>query len=441
MAYVSDVPKVDSALVKIQVVLWVVFVFAGGQNMGAPATIMNNDIVTFEQFVRSFEQNGSRVIVQTVAGRSGSLFLQSLFDGHPDILMYPGVINFYSTVTLIMGQDLSCWQSVLLESIETWKDIFQEYNIYSKVGRKGNECTDIDSCRILELVKQAIGETVPDRRTLFLAFHYAVGIYFNIDLLRVRIIYFHEHSGYIPPRVLDEIITDFPGCKMLCITRDPRSNYLSIVRWTKNRNQYCQITDRCWRWYLRYLQAINDYSDYFLIIRLEDIQRYREAYVMKLAELLSVDYNDSLLETTFCGKLWWGDNYSTLQSGFRNSAANGSWHRELSRIKVTVLEILLKDELAALGYSAQYQNFGLMHILALLLLPFWQIDDIKSLFIQLRHKNRNTTGMREKVCNLSFLVSQLCLSFRFGFPELIRFLFRGRRNYAHIPDVIVRVDA
>jgi len=399
--------------------------------------------ISFPAFVSSFESKGGKVIIQTVMGRSGSMLVHSLFDGHPHILSYPGPINFYDTIAPDIANHQTDWQHSIKETLDAWNAIMKPYNIHKNLGPDGNDELNINNKTIIEEMARATEGLKMDRRTLFLAVHYAVGVSLGRNLEDIRVIYEQEHTTLLTDEQVNCVRQDFANHKFLCITRDPRSNYLSIVNWKKKREQMNMdfwIKQKytpgfhelmCCDWYVNFLALMNRNQTAFIILRLEDMQAGGAKYVQELVNLLGIQFHESLSTTTFGGYLWGGDSFSTRQTGFRNSAAEEIWRKRLSKVKQAIIEKLLSDEIAALNYRFFFKRPHWANTMAWLLLPFWNRDDsIKSF----KYAYYNRMKQEGKACT-KVVVQDLKIYVK-SIIKICKLLFFKKRNYQHIPDIL-----
>jgi hypothetical protein len=346
--------------------------------------------MTFPEFQQQFKDNNGKVVVQTVIGRAGSLFLQSLLDNHPQVLMYPGVLNFYESMWRDVSKKPAEWKSIVKEKIILWNNVMVPYNIHQNLGEGGNETININPDEIVSIMEGS-GSPGAGRRIFFLLLHYAVGVYFKKDLASVRVIYIHEHTVNVTGEMVAMMSEDFPDCKIICMVRNPLTNYPSIVNWERKRqtesgeiwkaNRYIEniFMDMGIFWYKRFLKVINSHHSNFVIIRLEDMQKHRQDYLQKICRLLAISDSETLNHTTFLGKEWHGDNFSPRQKGFRQSALASVEKSKLESMKQSLIIMLLKGEMNALGY--ELNAIGIFTRVKLwIIFPFWNFPDYRKIF-------------------------------------------------------------
>ena len=398
--------------------------------------------ITYEEFSNKFNEEKRGVLVQTVIGRSGSLFLQSLLDNHPEILMFPGVVNFFIEIHPQLKSKNTEWEDVIKETIGRWISILEPYNIHHNLGDEMTESIWIDTDEIISIMHNKCNlQDFPDSKTLFIALHYAIGVYFNIDLSCIKYIYVHEHTSEFNEANVKDIISLFPKAKIICSVKDPRANHLSIYKWLSKRksiqNKYWEESKyiknaysyMCYRWYRNMLALINKYHENFLIIRLEDIHTYRIGFLKSLCDFLEVKYHDNLLRSTFNSKIWSGDNFSAKKSGFRQNNTFDKWRSELSPYWNCFYELKLRNELKLLEYNLFNKKNILTILIVNLTFPFWYFYDIKHVL----EKKYYLTNENNKI-KLYIFFRELYLFI----VERIRLLISSLENIIYENNILLR---
>lgn len=346
----------------------------------------------FQEFKKRMENNELKVVFQMVVGRGGSLLMHSLLDTHPSVLTYPGILNFYTDIWPALqkspGKEIDC----ISEKMEFWIEEMQPYNINRYLGKENNEEIKINCKEIATNISILLNKDFTNRKSVFIALQYAIADYFGFDTVSLKVIYNHEHTTDPTPALAGAVISDWPNAKFLCMLRDPRSNYIALHNWEQKRieqqlhadesHRYIPglYADLCYFWYSKLIGTAIAFSDNFLVVRLEDLQKNRVTLLENLCQLLGIHYTDTMLQTTFLGKTWHGDNFSPKGSGIRNSADPKKWQSTLTELQKSVFEIVLKKELKILDYPFLYKGKFLRKIFSWLLFPFWFYDDWKRIF-------------------------------------------------------------
>lgn len=400
--------------------------------------------ITFDEFVSRVESNQTGIAFQLVIGRGGSLFLHSLLDNHPEILAYPGMLNFYESMAqrIEAGGDS---KTVIAEELTFWNEIMLPYNITHQLGADKNTVINIDAKQVAEETIKTAGSRIPERKYLFLALNYSLALFLKKDLDAVRLIYCQEHTSYPSEKIFSAALNDFPRAKFLCMVRDPRANYLSIKGWEEKRYhmnvkawevqkyQPGLFADLCIYWYASMLKLAEKYSSNFYFIRLEDVQSARTAYLQMLAKLLGIRYSDTMQETTFSGATWHGDNFAPKQQGFRTSANPSKWKSELSGMKQEIIDVILQKEIQALGYPSAEKGF-FHKLTAWILFPFWLWDDLAKIFLPEFYRFEKTKG--HSLAGSFFFTLRFHIKSTFA---LLKFIFSKSRIYTHVQHTILSV--
>lgn len=388
-------------------------------------------IPSFAQFKSRFESQGSRLIVMTPFGRGGVYFLQSLFDNHPEVLMYPGNFDYYNRVILSRPDWQSNWKQALYDTFD-----FIPKAVHMNIHVK------LDVPALMRMTEEALEGQPFDSRTLFLAAHYAVGRFMKRDLNAIGFIVLHDHHHPVSGETEAAIRKDFPDSSFLYTVRDPRSNYYAQRKVKKvlmaspgfeiKFQHFMTVT--CVGLYQHGLHLLNRFPGKAWIIRLEDIQAEKETYMRALANRLGVTFDPCLLQTTFGGIEWGGDAASTKpQPGFRKSADPKLWQNGLNPIRVAALEILLHEEIKALGYKPIHGPWSIYHWLAILFLPLWKYEDFDVLFS--REYFRYQSALRVPAWKVILRDALLYVRTELG---LLRRLFKQPPSYPGIPNTIFR---
>ncbi len=372
-------------------------------------------------------------------GRGGVYFLQSLFDNHPEVLMYPGNFDFYNRVVLSRTD----WQDHWRESLRgtfAYIPLATHMNINQGLGADGSGALNLDVDELMRLTKECLTTDRPDSRTLFLAAHYAVARFMKKDLSAVRCILLHDHHHPMSGETERAISRDFPESIFVYTVKDPRANYYSQRRAKKylmsqdgfdhlKFHHYMTIT--CVSLYQWGLNLLNGFPGRAWIVRLEDIQEQKEKFIRSLCRELGVTFRPSLLQTTFGGMEWRGDAASLApKSGFRKTADPKLWQDGLHPLRVAALDILLREEIRALGYHPVYGPRHAVYWLALLLLPFWKYEDYDVLFDRRYYEFKRQAVWR--------VVLQDVKQYLRSVVGLVKRLLSRPAHYPNVPAVIFK---
>ena len=366
--------------------------------------------------------------------RSGSDYLQSLLDGHPEILTFN--LNFRFLTEYL--RTASTWrnsETILSDFIDEFigKNLNRFVTIYhkeeaqDKLGKERNQSLRIDTFIFKKYFLELLKDSDINQRLVLLAIYGAYNLSLGRKLCDAKVFFHHAHNIYEAKRFKEV----FPNTKLITTIRDPRSAIVSTNKissnpkfkeWDNYRNFYLSLCMPIFEdpsansFFSGALQQdipfgpvqnkllIESIDKASLLVRLEDIPK--EEFLHALADYLGIKYLHSLALSTWGGLEWWGDSYSSKKlspSGWTENKTYNGWRKELSRKDLYIINNILHDILLKRGYEVnRITNFSLCTSMFLLLLPMKH---------ELRYLNPITIlktvikgTMREKLHAISFPV-------------------------------------
>lgn len=299
-------------------------------------------------YVENFDHKGINLAILGTPTRSGSFLLHSLLDSHDQILQIPVQHFFYFD-----------WQYLEMAHAdpESWIDRYQAGG-FALVGKKkglGPNCDisiDIQYAVIFDRMREAAQYIKPlSRKKLFLLFYFVYAQLRNQDLSKLKLILHHSHYlntafGYdtyqimrarwvnlealetiscrfapaVGTRQIDEILDaaleDFPKLKMLVTIREPMAGTYSFLKHLEGEqdSHVLNASDLSSFFNRSFYSLISGYSVLSLqerlgiqqckLVQFEALHTRTRALMMELSEYLSIDFQESLLESTFWGHQW-----------------------------------------------------------------------------------------------------------------------------------------
>ena len=333
------------------------------------------------------------VTIVALSSRPGTDFLQSLFDGHPQVLTFDGWLKFhlfyqnaisiYGTQNFIVG-NAGVVLTDRLSSIEP-KDFFYEfawnhlhkfnsrYDTLEKKDklRKNNEHNKVDIDTFVANAVNLIGNNKLSSRNTFLAVYgaYSLARGENLNLKKVLL-----HQAHLTPYI-PSLINDFPNTKVLGTVRDPR-HYATAINVYQNTIPISKINigtaNGLFRLMIDGPQPLSKIKNENIKISvLEKLHNNPERILRKICSWIGIDFNPVLLTSTWNGKEWHGDSLSKdinkIFDSNRYIITQKNWNKNLSLIDKIVIENLMKKEINNYGYVKHYKN-SLWYIITLLLI-------------------------------------------------------------------------
>jgi Sulfotransferase family len=272
-------------------------------------------------------------------GRSGSVFLHSLFDSHPEVLTVPA-----SRLNAFHARQ---WPSIVLEpDVRAMARCFIALNPSVFDGREDRwfEGLDamgpgrdtplaVDANAFVAELERLLGEQTPvTRRRFFLAAHLAYALARGEDVSRKTTVVYHLHSpeAYVN---IEAALEDFPDLRAVGVTREPVRSALSYLRKNLLAARAWQAVDRCQYQQLAPAGAFNfvyrhqligwrellaRYAIPFHAVRIEDLNRDAAGQMRAVAAFAKIGWHPCLTESTFNGLSYGGDQLAVGQS---NAAA------------------------------------------------------------------------------------------------------------------------
>jgi hypothetical protein len=390
-------------------------------------------------------------------GRSGTIFIGSLLDSHPQMLTVPGIQNMWLYAFLLEHPDAD--ESLLLElffdAFSGWFEpdvhLLMTYGL-NQLGDRASEfaCIPRRVFRMyLEKLLPRLGGGL--RRRFFVAVHLAHALTRGQAMQPRMVILFHSHDQ--PQRYIRPLLQDFPGgLRFLHTVREPVRAIESLVRALLYRRRAADIFPVALGHFLadcsmpvtRYTAGVQPghaIRPYFSqnrapsrVLRLEDVHCKPEETLRLLCAWLGIDWDDCLLHSTFNGLPWWSSPESKRLSGFDPAIVSGNRTRFFSPLDIWRLRGLLSVRLALLGYPRQHSLLALLNAVTLPL----------SVWLPFRHELRIKRFSDDAARRLSVSLSDTTRGSSGYFElrwRLLRGLFRDLRQHDEFVPVLGAVTA
>ena len=322
------------------------------------------------------EKNISNVSILYDGGRSGSVFLQSLLDGHSQIITFPSTLliggltgihfdNFYR-----INIDNSSEQ-IAVNFTKDYKTAFDSsYDStatrLNKLGEKQDQKIEVNENLFIESFVDFFNDEVEKSysnifNVAHLAWAYAQGkkLQKNVIIL---------HALHTPEDKMEMYCENFPNSKHLVCIRDPivshNSRFIHHIKRHKlnDRNtEYFHSFEQLdypfnmTKDVLLAFKIIEKYANFQSVrgVRNEDLHNNSEKTLNSLCNFLKIEFEPQLLESTFFGLKHWGDDTIEPRNGF---SKDFSKHFDISESyfntnDVALIEDLIEDRISHFGYS------------------------------------------------------------------------------------------
>lgn len=293
-------------------------------------------------------------------GRHGSFFLISLLDSHPEIALIPINFEFYPKWKYFgcdRIRDIDQIISLFFGSTNLKYPL--EKKLLSTVGLLGpakDEIFSIDMSPFRQHILEFMRGKPVHRGNFFVALHYAYVRSQGRPFEPVKVIvnYNHDISHF------SDMTEDFPNLRIIHMMRDPRATFHSYL----NFNDTNYFSGASAAYFLYELMSTVENAGNFggfsrlapkddnFVLRHEDLHTQGEKMMRHLAAWLGVSFQQSLLESTVGGKIWWGNSGRQKDArGFMPELAQARWKEYLSAHEICMLETLMRPYMERLGYT------------------------------------------------------------------------------------------
>lgn len=305
-----------------------------------------------------------------IYSRSGTLYLHSLLDSHPEIITIPGVVNFnflfrkqFKTVDSVIKK----FEEANPKFYDTSKLNYNDQNssFLWRLGNKMNDKILINKKKFRLHFKKYIKEFKNmSTKNLIISIYLAYSKSRNINLKKKKIILMHPHEL----NICIEYSKIFKNSKFIFPVRDPIQTYYSIlvsgVRKAQKRNQFyyplvnlveCQNSFDFFK-----KSKVNFYS-----FKFENLKKKK--LMIKICKYLNIKMHPNLNKSTFGGYKYWG-NSPQKRSKFLNNK-NNEYNKASEREKLSLVIIHYKT-LKILKYKNYYKYFKKINFFSILYLMF-----------------------------------------------------------------------
>lgn len=297
-------------------------------------------------------------------GRVGSHLLHSFMDSHPSLFVGSGVMLYHdfwraskvvASGTIVM-EDLA--DELIGHFLERLKTRYDNVQRTDRLGENQDQSIDLDTREFRAHLLGLLAGQVPRRGPVLRAFLVAYSLCLGQDPYQRTAFFDHPHHLWN----LQEYLEDFPDCKLLGTTRDPRASWVSAVEhWASHRT----VEAHPLLVWFHFVRQSEDYQLFatvpnpYRVIRLEDMGK-REV-LEDLCTWMGIPWDDCLLESTWGGLRWWGDRVTrqrpeAAERGFSPRVTRNDWTERLSESDKRMVEYLWEPRLRVYGYPYKHRN-------------------------------------------------------------------------------------
>lgn len=332
-------------------------------------------------------------------GRTGSDLLHSLLDSHPQVLTINGHFLPYSqffpksktfNVREVNASDIA--DELIGHYIFKLISRYDTQEGMDRLGKNLDQFLDISTSEFKYHFVNLLKGLHIDSKNCLLAFYGAYNLCIGKNINETKILLHHPHLDF----ELELVHHDFLNLNVIFTVRDPRANICSLINSFKN---YYKVNDNQQHFYTSLKLIFDDtiicsrLGIKFISFRLEDSMNMISMRL--LAEWMGINFEDSMLRSTWGGLDWHGDKLSqkTLSPfGWSSTRTYNNWKSILTAKDKFLLNTLTADILKKYCYDHKKISFGQKLICFFLIpLPFsfeLRYFSFHYLYTNLTSKNR-----------------------------------------------------
>ncbi len=323
------------------------------------------------------------LLVAMAYGRAGSILIQSLFDGHPNVLTLPHLGPMYSLIPASID-DLDRQIDWFIDTFPTIFDTsrggyFSDSNefVAAKFGPNGDEDLRVSSTEFKEHLLDIAHEYFtsdsnrPVSRRQFFAFvHLAYGLCIkSFNVADIRYIFYHTHA-YMHEE-WQTMLADFPELYLVGMTRDPRQDWTSwkTIHASRMRRDISDVPSIC-LFLSEYHYSKSSYElsklverlkpDHVRIMDLEKLHVLNKKALAHLCTWLKIEFDECLLHSTFNGLQWHGNAANGKRApAFNPNMKQDAWRAELPGYDRQIICAMVPGSIKYLGYEEEYPATGI----------------------------------------------------------------------------------
>ena len=329
---------------------------------------------SLKRFLLEFEKN-PRICSILYDGRSGSVFLQSLLDDHPDVSTFPatalmgGARGRHINEMLAMVPEMS-WVALGEEFVRRYPVVFDSTDDttncrLNELGENQNEKIDVCRKKFLEIWNELTASAPKTPRIFFIALHLAYEAAKNRKITGRFLI---VHAMHTPEPNMKMVCDLFPEQKILLMTREPletfASHFTHHIKVYEKENPGKKFWEQESHASYPFHIFKNIFSSYEEIkknvkqhkniraIRLEDLHISAKKTTGRIQKFLKIKPSEKILKATFSGKIHWGD----ISIPHKTGASKKRPTFDSNKLYFEEDKILLKSLLAKRYFNYKYQR-------------------------------------------------------------------------------------
>lgn len=295
--------------------------------------------------------NNSNPIFILGCHKSGTSLLRSLFDGHPEVIVFPKETHFfqyggYGTIYPLRkawpdGENKNIFIESLVKGV-----ISENYGDDPYSDNPGFKGYNID--RFRETLLQLPLETPSQRIESYFKSLYKSMTGLNLPEDKRILEKSVESAEHVPwLRMI------YPKCQFIHIVRNPYATLTSLVLSKKRSGRYPLMRPLIESLYHSTFHLFQNRQlvDEYMVVRYEDLISDPKEFMKKIALFLNINYDSILLEPTINGIPWTGNSSTNVKFDGIINTTSEKWMSEINSVEINLVNQYLKPLLAEYEYK------------------------------------------------------------------------------------------
>lgn len=293
--------------------------------------------------------------------KSGTSLLNKIFDGHPDLNLYPTDVSllyaFFPFFTAKFKNNPTEYNKRLFKILKMSltnaakafgaksSQKFPIQNLYKKLklisSKNRNNCNEI-----LRLLSKSWAEITKRKSCKYIVFKETSQVVYFPSLIK----------------------NNFPK-KIIIVVRDPRDNFAAIRSGVKSYySKYGETVLSSLASSINRIKAdlslLLEYNNKknIYICKFENLTNNPKKELNKICKFLKITFNKSLSEPSFYGKKAYGNNFDGKKFKRISNENVGNYKSRLDQNEIHVIEWFLRDEMIKLGYLKKGFSLSKSHL-------------------------------------------------------------------------------
>ena len=308
------------------------------------------------------------VAISHFISRSGTLYLHSLLDNHPQIATIPATINIENLLKIKEKFTVEeCYQifknnNPKFFDTSKFTPIDKNNSSLWMLGENKNEKIITNEATFRKNFIFSLEDQEINPKNVLISLYYAYAKTHNQEIKNFKLILMHPHEKKTTIRFSNY----FKDALYIIPIRNPVRAYKSVIKKTRymskmRKKEYYpsgQLLENALDIEEFYKKRLDMY-----FIRLESLGLNLKNIILNISKLLGINYNPSMLKSTFGGKKYWSNSINSPANHFDESKHNDEVNLpRKDKIILIFVNLVLVDKL-------NYKNLKLT-FLEKLTLPF-----------------------------------------------------------------------